>query len=117
MSETLTCPNCRISNVPLESFFCSNCGTQLRIKPISTSFGSQFLLYVGSLLLPPLGFWWGFKYSRINDPQAKKIAIWCVVLTVISLLVSLYFFLGITSGINSAINTQLNTGDFDFNSY
>src|ERR1700690_2123516 len=59
------CPMCHIQ-VRLTDYFCYNCGKNLHPKPLSTSIEIQILYYVGSLVLPPMGFIWGFRYIREN---------------------------------------------------
>ncbi len=110
MENTAICPNCHTENIPLTDFYCPQCGAQLRIKPASTSTVTEILLYIGSLLLPPLGFWWAFKYFRIPDPRAKRIAVVCVVLTIISLIVSYFLFQGFMTNVNNQINSTSSLG-------
>lgn len=113
MEDTAICPNCHTENIPLTDFYCPQCGAQLRLKPASTTLFTEILLYIGSLFLPPLGFWWGFKYYRIKDPKAKKIAMVCVILTIISLVATYFLWQSFTANLNQQINSQINT-DFNF---
>ena len=112
--ESITCPKCFATEIPLDAYFCPKCGAQLRTKSFSTSRLTQAGLYLGSLLLPPLGLWWAFKYYRIPDGKGKKIAIICSVLTIISLLIAFYLWQIFTAGITQQINSQMNNADLVF---
>lgn len=81
-----TCPKCHVV-VRATDFFCFNCGRNLHDAGLSTSIGTQALYYIGSLLLPPIGIFWGIKYLREPNESARRIGIACIVLTVISVIV------------------------------
>ena len=57
-----------------------------------------------SLALPPIGFLFAFYYFTKDENDAKSAALWCVVLTVLSLLLSIIFFKLILDG--SGVNLQ-----------
>ena len=111
---TTTCPKCYATDIPLNAYFCPQCGAQLRIKPSSTSTFTQISLYVGSLLLPPLGFWWAYKYYRIPDGKGKKIALICAIITVVSLALSFIFFKSFSNSVSQQINSQINNTNLGF---
>lgn len=61
---------------------------------------------VGSVLLPPMGIIWGFKYLKKENPTTKLVGGVAIVLT-LAVLVSAVFY---TSRLINTINQQLNTG-------
>jgi hypothetical protein len=103
ISIPILCPTCHQTVQPTD-FFCSNCGTNLHKKPLSTSAMTQVLFYLGSVILFPLGFIWAFRYLRINDPKARLIGGICLVLSIIMSFV----LVGITVNIINMVNEQIN---------
>ena len=67
----------------------------------------ELIYYAGSLLLPPIGLWWGFKYLKQNDGKSKHIGWICIVLTVISTLVVAVWSVRLFQGISTQVNQQL----------
>src|SRR3989344_8249247 len=106
MDETI-CPQCH-TQLKIEDFFCFNCGKNLKAKPLSISIGNQLLLYIGSLLLPPLGLIWGFRYLRQPDRASKTVGMIAVILTVVILTISAVVAIDIFNKINSQVSQQLN---------
>lgn len=98
------CPQCHIE-VRSTDYFCFNCGKALREKPKPIGIVSQIILYAGCLLLPPLGFWWGYKYLKQDGEKAKMVGIICIVLTALAL-VALF---AVTKNISDTINEQINS--------
>ncbi len=66
------------------------------------------MYYVGSLLLPPLGFWWGIKYLKQTDAASKRIGILCMVFTTISFIVTSIVAVDYMNKISAAVNNQIN---------
>ena len=102
-----TCPKCHIAVRPSD-YFCFNCGAPLHPKPLSTNLATEIMYYAGSILLPPLGFWWGFKYLRQPDAVSKRIAILCMVFTTVSFIITSIWAVGYINKINATVNSQLN---------
>lgn len=100
------CPVCH-TVVRSSDYFCFNCGKNLHEKPLPTDRMTELLYYAGSVFLPPLGFWWGFRYLRQDNQAAKRIGMICMVLTVISTLVAVRLTMQVMNGINAQVNQQL----------
>jgi hypothetical protein len=66
------------------------------------------MYYIGSLLLPPLGYWWGIKYVRQPDAASKRIGIISIVITTLSLVVTSIWIVQYINQINSSLGGQLN---------
>ncbi len=66
------------------------------------------MYYAGSLLLPPLGFWWGWKYLKQPDAASKRIGIISIVLTAISFIVTSIWIVQYINALNAALGGQLN---------
>jgi uncharacterized membrane protein YvbJ len=82
------CPACHAS-VNNSYQFCPTCGKLLREATIGK--GKQFYIYIVSLLFPPFGFIWTWRYFRSNSSQKKRIAYISLVLTIISVIASIWF--------------------------
>src|SRR4030042_1168633 len=100
------CPKCHVAVGPTD-FFCYNCGKSLRAKPLSTQLSAEIMYYVGSLLLPPLGFWWGIKYLKQTDAASKRIGILCMVVTSISFILTSIVAVDYINKISAAVGSQL----------
>lgn len=87
------CPKCGII-LPPNTNFCPNCGFQTTEAPQVISIGRQVWIYFVSLLLPPLGFIWVFKYFRSQEPQKKRVAYIATILTIISIIISVWYTVG-----------------------
>jgi hypothetical protein len=85
MDEILTCPMCHTAVRPTD-YFCFNCGKNLHPVPPSTTIEKQVMLYVGSLLLPPMGIFWGWPYIRAADTKSKTVGYITVAITVVAII-------------------------------
>lgn len=56
-----------------------------------------------SLLLPPFGFWYAWKYWGQDDEKSKKIAVTAAVLTIISIVITIW----VTEVLINSINQSL----------
>jgi hypothetical protein len=101
------CPQCHIAVRPSD-FFCFNCGKNLKPKLLPTGIGTEIMYYAGSILLPPLGYWWAAKYLRQPDAASKRIGVVSIVLTTVSLIVSTVLLVGYINKLNSTVGSQLN---------
>lgn len=106
MEEILNCPVCHVQIRPTD-FFCSNCGKNLKAKPPSLSFGPVALLYVGSFLLPPLGFLWGYKYVKSPDATLKIVGFVAMALTTASLIATTMYTMNFVNKINEQVTKQM----------
>lgn len=104
--QVVTCSQCH-QQVRSSDYFCYNCGKNLKPKPLPTDIITQLLYYGGSILLPPMGFIWGFRYVRENNKNAKVIGIVCMVLTVIVLLVAVQATVQVINMVNEQVNSQM----------
>jgi hypothetical protein len=102
-----TCPQCHATVGPAD-YFCANCGKSLRAKPLPTSITTEIMYYIGSLVLPPLGYWWGIKYLKQTDAASKRIGILCMLFTTISLIVTSVWIVDYINKINATVGNQLN---------
>lgn len=66
------------------------------------------MYYAGSVLLPPLGFWWGIKYLKQTDAISKRIGIISMVLTAISFIATSIWAVDYINKINAQVGSQLN---------
>ncbi|MFA5828823.1 MAG: hypothetical protein WC841_05720 [Candidatus Shapirobacteria bacterium] len=80
MDEINYCAVYHQSSEPLD-YYCRNCGKSLRPRPLSTSVRSQLVLYIKTLLLPPFGFIWGYRYLRQSDTVSKLVGLFTVLIT------------------------------------
>ncbi len=102
----MMCPNCSSTIVGTENF-CPNCGHNMHEKPIPTGIWNQISLYLVSVLLPPFGLGWTFKYLKAKDPKAKTIGWISLGLTITALVLGIWgtaIFLG---NISDQVSRQL----------
>lgn len=107
MDETVLCPACH-QPVKLADYFCSNCGKNLRPRPLSTSLSSQIPLYLKTLLLPPLGFIWGYRYLRQPDTRSKIVGLITIAITIIEIVFLIEFTVNLIDTVNRQIYQQTN---------
>lgn len=101
-----TCSKCH-SVVKSSDYFCFNCGNSLKPRPLETSLVHQILIYVGSILLPPIGIIWGVRYLRQKEQKCKIIGIICIFLTIISLIFVAILAINTINTVNSEVSRQL----------
>ncbi len=105
------CTKCHTTIRPTD-YFCFNCGNNLKPTPPSISLMDQIVLYIKSILLPPFGILFAFKYLKQTDSKSKIVGIVAIVLTVISLIVSIVLFADFMKTLNDQVNSQINTFNF-----
>lgn len=83
---------CTVCHQPILSsyYFCPNCGFNLKESPIPVSIPVQIGVYALSIFLPPLGLYPGIKYLLKKSPQAKRVGIVAIVLTILSTALTLW---------------------------
>jgi uncharacterized membrane protein YvbJ len=96
------CPQCH-TKVRDADYFCFNCGKNLNPVPKSTSATAQTVLYLKSVLLPPLGIWYALPYLREDNQKSKMVGVVAIVLTVISLLIAFK----LTKDLSDIVNQQV----------
>ena len=107
MEPNITCSQCKAVTATT-SYFCPNCGKQLRKKPISTSVGKQIYIYAISVLFPPLGLWWGIPLLFQSDSKSKIVGLVAIVLTVVSVFITIKLFFDFYQSLTSDFNSYLN---------
>ena len=110
INPEIICPSCK-SSVAADAFFCPVCGKQLKDKPPEITLLKQITAYLVSLFLPPLGLWYVWKYYRAGDYASKRIAIICLILTLVSMIFTLWYTVEIVNSINQSIG-QINNLNF-----
>jgi hypothetical protein len=116
-SAALICPQCHLPVLP-EYYFCPNCGAKLNVPPLSTSAGSQILLYLFSAVLPWIAYlaitkWDGIKYLRSKDSQSRTIGWIALSILVASSIIALWLTVSwIDQSVNSAMTDVGNINNF-----
>ena len=105
------CPVCHVQVRPTD-YFCFNCGKSLKEKLKSISLSSQIGLYLGSLVLPPMGIIWGLRYLKQPDQKRRWVGIVAIVLTLISLAVSIVWMVNLVNEVNRQVEDQMSTIGF-----
>ncbi|MBI3888895.1 zinc ribbon domain-containing protein [Candidatus Nomurabacteria bacterium] len=115
--ETNICPVCHQPILPTY-YFCPNCGAKVNEPPLSTSAGTQALIYLESIVLPIVLFlfikkWPGVKYFKSKDPKANRIGQVAWVLLIVSTIFVIWFsYVWTEQAIQSSVDS-INT-DFNF---
>lgn len=68
---------------------------------------SRVALYAASFLLPPLNLIWTVKYLKTPDPEARKIGIISLVITVVALILGIWISLSLFKNLNRQITGQM----------
>ena len=103
-TESVTCPSCH-ATIPLQDAkFCPYCG---KVLSIPTSVGKQIVVYLVSLLVPPFGFWYVWKYLRQGDKKSRIIGIVSLILTIIAIVLSIWLWEKSVAALNQAMNSSL----------
>lgn len=105
MNEIVSCPSCH-QPVRLIDYFCPNCGKKLRPVPLSTSLSSQIFLYLKTLLLPPFGLFWGYKYLCQSDTKSKLIGLFTIIITLIETIWLIQSTMNIMDAVSQQISQQ-----------
>ncbi len=103
-----TCPKCH-AKVELTDLFCATCGTNLKKAPLSTSLLTELMYYAGSILLPPLGIWWGIKYFKQGDPASKRIGMISIILTTLSFIITSIWAIQFIGELTSTFGGQIDS--------
>lgn len=106
MDGIVSCPSCHQPIEPID-YFCPKCGKKLRSRPLSTSFSSQIVLYLKTLLLPPFGLIWGYRYLHQPDTSSKLIGLITIIITVVETVWLTQTTINIINTANQQINQQV----------
>ncbi len=101
------CPKCGNTVFPTDEF-CAHCGFRLSLKKENFSLGKIIWIIFVSLILPPFGLIWTFKYMKSKNSSEKKVAIMSLLLTMLSVILNIWLGVGIFSAVNQQVN-QVNT--------
>jgi DNA-directed RNA polymerase subunit RPC12/RpoP len=107
MEPQVACSKCKQS-ISAQDYFCPNCGKKIKDKPLSTTIARQFLVYILSISLPPLGLWPAVGYLKQKDEKSRMIGFIAIALTLISAGVTIWLTLTFMSTFNQQLNQQLN---------
>ena len=91
-----------------EYYFCYNCGKNLHPAPLSTSIATQAWIYIGSVILAPMGLVWGLRYVRQPSSKAKMVGAISIILTVITLIIMSKLITVYIANVNEKVTQQLN---------
>jgi hypothetical protein len=112
MDQITSCPTCH-QPVDPQDYFCRNCGANLKPKPLSMTFMQIVSLFIGSLVLPPMGIIWGYRYLKENDSKAKIFGLFLIVITIILIVVIVIYSINLINTVNNQIGKQMqNYGGF-----
>ncbi len=106
-SPQVICPQCH-ATMRAEYYFCYNCGKNLHPAPLSTSVLTQTGIYVGSVILAPMGLIWGLRYLRQSSGKAKMIGLVSVILTVVTLIIMSKLITVYIARVNEQVTKQMN---------
>lgn len=73
----------------------------------------KYTAYIVSVALPPFGLFYALKYYLSPEDDAKRVALVCVVLTVVSVLIFWITFSAVLSGLGGSVDQiqQIKPGD------
>lgn len=93
--------------VSLIDNFCPSCGVKLEHGIEHIGWGRQMYIYTISLLAPPFGLVWTFRYLKQKNPQVQWVGIIAGILTVISLGLSIWAIFGFIQTSQQLLNTNV----------
>jgi hypothetical protein len=103
----IICHKCKTENNPT-NYFCANCGGKIREKPVTV--WRQVYIYTISILMPPLGLVWTFRYFRSKEQKLRIIAWVALILTIVSSAVNIIFFFDFLQTLFNEVNAINNMG-------
>ncbi len=100
---------CKYCNEPIspEMNFCSLCGKKIKDPPPPVTISAQIVAYAVSLLAPPFGLWYAYKYFKHGGEKEKQIAWTAVVLTIIATVVVAWSTKALIDVVNSELGGLL----------
>lgn len=108
MDEIVSCPKCH-QPVTLTDYFCPGCGKKIRSRPLSTSLTSQIVLYLKTLLLPPFGLIWGYRYLRQSDTASKIVGLVTIIITAVETVWLVEATVAAVNTVQQQLNQQINS--------
>ena len=107
MPNQINCPFCS-TQIDATAYFCPNCGKKIREKPLGIDAKSQILLYLVSLLLPPLFIGRTIRYMRSTDPKSRLVGMISLFMTIVAIVVISWITVSFMQKLNSQINEVVN---------
>lgn len=105
MEGFIECSKCH-QQVNGNDYFCPICGYKIRSPPPSTTFWGIVVLLIKTVLLPPFGFIWGYRYLRQADNKSKIIGVAVILITLLELVWGVVATVEIVDTANKQINQQ-----------
>jgi hypothetical protein len=103
----MKCPACHLDVQP-DFFYCPYCRKELREKPVDTGVWAQIKLYMISVLIPPFGLPFTFKYLKSPDGKTRSIGWISVILTAAALALATLWAVNQVNKMTDEVNKQLN---------
>jgi hypothetical protein len=75
--------------------------------PLSTSVSTLVILLLKTLLLPPFGFWWGYRYFRQSDSVSKYVGLFTILITFVEIIWLVQSTVTAVNMVNQQVNQQL----------
>jgi hypothetical protein len=105
------CPSCHVV-VQTGAYFCLNCGAALKENPPPTSVGSRIKIYAVSVLLPPFGLIYVWRYLKQPDETSRRIGWIAFMLTIVMTTATLWLMFVAIDSFNRSLNAALGGGGF-----
>ena len=105
------CPSCHAPG-QTGAYFCQNCGAALKDKPPPTSVGAQIKVYAVSVLLPPFGLIYVWRYLKQSDEASRRIGWIALILTIVMTIATLWLSVVAMDSFNQLVNAALGGGGF-----
>ncbi len=105
------CPPCQASG-QTGAYFCQNCGAALKEKTRSTSVGAQIKIYAVSVLLPPFGLIYVWRYLKQPDEKSRRIGWIALILTIVMTIATLWLAVAAMDSFNQLVDSMLGGGEF-----
>ena len=80
----LICSRCKNPILP-EANFCPRCGKKIKEPSPATSLGAHIKVYLVSILFPPFGLGYAYKYLRYGDKKGKIVGWVAIILTILGI--------------------------------
>jgi hypothetical protein len=106
MEGFMECSKCH-QQVNANDYFCPFCGNKIRNPPPSTTVGGIVWLLVKTILLPPLGFIWGYRYLKQDNSKSKIIGVAVILITLAELVYGIVSTVEMVDMANKQINQQI----------
>ncbi len=107
MGNLFVCHACGSVLAP-DDIFCSHCGATVASVVETVGLWKQIWIYFVSIVFPPFGFIWTWKYLRSDNFELKRVGIIATVLTVVAIIVTIWVTLGFFQGMQSQLNAISN---------